>query len=306
LFAGALAMAQVPTSGTGRLDFRVATTKGDLVAAASVTIEGPDGKTYSGKTGTDGYWRVADLPAGLYKFRAFDAPGYLRFNRNFLEDFFIHDGKTSQTGLQLIPSPKIHGIVTDEDGNPIQGATVTGAAWVDRGSPGPSVSATTDSQGFYWLSASVDPAHFLAKFPVTIQVSVHAYVSRERAAQTGQAFFPYTTNLVLASLLPTVDQTRDFNLRATPVFHIKGRIAGTLAPGQAPLVWITHCSAPAEETLTVRVVPGADGTFDATGILPAFYCVELEMNQVRSSRKTLTVTDRDVEQVELAVPASTP
>ncbi len=302
LLASAALHAQV-----GRFDLHVTTTTHQPVAGASVTVQGPDNRTYSGVTASDGHFRIAELPAGVYKFQAFNAPGYIRYNKNFLADFSIHSGNERSIGFQLEPVRKIEGTVTDDRGNPIEGATVIAAD--PLGAPRALMrgSATTDSRGAYSLSLVPEPASFLDTFSLSIpvNVTVKAYVTPDRATQTGQAFYPSQAETVE---IRSGSLTRNLALRPSPAFHIRGRVSTVPSAAEAPLVWIYSCNAPDDEGLTSTTTLRADGSFDAPGILPGSACVTLETIDPSTQAKrysrvlTVAVSDRDVDQVQLSLP----
>lgn len=173
---------------TGSLDFRVIATGDVPVAGASVTLEGPNGRTYSGATQRDGHFRLANLAPGVYRFTEFDAPGYLRNPRNFLADISVHEGHTREFQFELQPAPKLQGTVFDEQGNPVAGATVI--AYTPRGNTFTG-EAKTDANGFYSMTLHSSLDSFLSTFalpvlviPGTIQ-RVTSDVSVNR--QSGQA-----------------------------------------------------------------------------------------------------------------------
>lgn len=201
LLASTLLSAQAPASQTGSLDFRAVTTKGAPVAGARVTIEGPDGKTYSGATAPDGSFRQSDLAPGVYRFRTFDAPGYFRAGHNFLAEVSIHAGQTREYLLELVPAPRVEGVVRSEEGMPVEGATVE--AWSPRGDV-TSDAVTTDARGFYSLTLRPDPSSFLSPFTPGPVSGVAIWVSRENYA---------TISTELSLVRPNTTQTRDIALR---------------------------------------------------------------------------------------------
>ncbi len=200
-------------SQPGSLDFRVIATGNVPVAGASVTLEGPNGRTYSGATERDGHLRLANLAPGVYHFTAFDAPGYVRNPRNFLADVSIHEGQTREFQFELQPAPKLQGTLVDEQGNPVAGATVI--AYTPRVNTFTG-EAKTDANGFYSMTLNASVDSFLSTFalpPLVISGAIRRItndVSVNR--QSGQS--TPTVEFELPSLPLSLVETVNLHLRA--------------------------------------------------------------------------------------------
>jgi hypothetical protein len=200
-------------SQTGSLDFRVITTGNAPVAGASVTLEGPDGRTHSGATERDGHLRLTNLAPGVYEFTAFSAPGYVRNPRNFLADVFIHEGHTREFQFELQPAPKLQGTLVDEQGNPIAGAAVL--AYTPRVGT-LAGEARTDANGFYSMTLNASPDSFLSTsgLPVLVLAGLirrdapEVWVPRPAAAGA-----PLTIEFELPSLPLSLFETVNLHLR---------------------------------------------------------------------------------------------
>jgi hypothetical protein len=140
-------------------------------------------------------------------------------------------------------------------------------------------------------------------------LSMKAYVPRERALQMGRAFQETSYPHDPAVRWPKPDLTKpevvDFTLHSSPTFHVRGRVTGVPASAESPVVSISDCGQPLEESRNAIATLRDDGSFDATAIRPGFYCVRFEMTE-RSTQarrlfpmKTMKVSDRDIDQVEL-------
>jgi hypothetical protein len=295
LLAAAPLNAQAPAPTTGSFDFQLSSDNGKTVVGASVTIKHRDGKTFSGKTGPDGHLRLADLPTGGYNILAFDAPGYRRSHGSYSDDFQIRGGRKSELSFRLKPIGTIQGTVTDDAGKPIAGATVlalAGGKLVLKEDRKIYATASTDSQGRYLLSPSIAPSSFVTTTADPFPLIVKAFVSREQALKTSQAYIPGVADATQA------EQLVDLSLRRTPTFHIRGRVTGVPVTPESPMISISDCSESPEKSRNASVALQGDGSFDAAGITPGFYCVEF----ARSRPLRVTVTDRDTDQVELAAP----
>jgi hypothetical protein len=119
-----------------------------------------------------------------------------------LEDFSIHAGNTRQVNFHLVRIEPIQGTVTDQDGKPIEGATVV---WLSRptsptSEPQTIATASTDARGYYSMTQPEDPDSFLNRLRVAIGMLpvlpgispprpfVKVLVSPERALQLGRAY----------------------------------------------------------------------------------------------------------------------
>ena len=202
----------------GSLDFRVITTGDAPVAGATVTVEGPGGRTYSGATGRDGHLRLASLAPGVYHFTEFDAPGYVRSPRNFLADLTIHEGHVREFQFELLPAPKLDGTVFDEAGNPVAGATVV--AHTPRGDT-LGGTASTDAKGYYSMTLNATPDSFLSTLglptlvlPGTVQGTTADISVARKSAQTSA---PLIVEFQLPTLpLPRIGTVNLYLLPAPP------------------------------------------------------------------------------------------
>lgn len=163
-FAALSALAQ-----TGSLDFRVVSTGNAPVAGATVTLEGPDKQTSSGATEPDGHWRLSSLAPGVYRFTAFDAPGYVRSQKLFLSDLTIQAGQTRNFQFEVMPAPKLEGKISDQNGNPIAGATVTASMRELPVQDWSSVTTTTDANGFDSVQLRAVPASYFAPYNIMMR-----------------------------------------------------------------------------------------------------------------------------------------
>jgi hypothetical protein len=130
-----------------------------------VTARGENNRSESDRTDTDGKFELRNLPAGTYEVTANSPSGY-NFRGGGVDDDSPDLRSNSQEGvaagaesieIRLKPGASIEGIVTDDAGNPLGGASV----WANAtdGSSGGSLSgwSRTDDDGRFRVRG-LDPA----------------------------------------------------------------------------------------------------------------------------------------------------
>lgn len=293
------AWAQAPppassTSDTGKLDVIVSATMASVtpIAGANVTWVGPDNQSHTGVTGADGHLRVSDLAPGAYRINV-RAAGYmpLAVRSPIISPAYVPAGNTTTVYVTMTPTGAIGGTVVDEEGKPVPGAIV-----VAHAEPNREKTATADAQGRY-LIADLEPRR-----TVPSGWMVKAYVPAERMIELGKGFEPaYSENVAVR---PEATADVDLQLRSTPIFHIRGRVADKPDTGGA-FVQIKECGAPGEEDSPAsRTAVANDGSFDIPALRPGAYCLAFQVAQgldykYQSEILVEVIRDRDLDQVEL-------
>ncbi|MEN5074691.1 carboxypeptidase regulatory-like domain-containing protein [Isoptericola cucumis] len=119
------------------------TAGGDPVAGVVVTIDGPDGPV-STTTAADGTYAFEDVPPGDHAVTVVAPDGYT-VDGPATRDVTVGTDDVTGVDFALASTGAIGGTVTDDEGNPVPGATVT-----VEGPDGP-VELTTDDEGVYFV-----------------------------------------------------------------------------------------------------------------------------------------------------------
>ncbi len=215
--------------------------------------------------------------------------------------------------IEMVALTVVSGKVTDEDGNPIPDVTVrslrpafTLNGHLRIGNTGSGFH--TDAEGKYQLT--VDPGHWYLSFSTEGLASdkpERGPDEPERSYVT--TYYPGTRDLSIASWIDAAagQQMTALNVRLqkTPVYHVRGKIAGGAGSIRPNLRVITTLE-------TGDILAGmrdaghpvrADGTFDIEGFAPGVWTLILMPAGTRDAfgSRTVKVTDRDVEDVVIAV-----
>jgi len=275
--------------------------------------------SHSATADTFGKFSFPGLRPGVYEFSAYHV-GYVQYN-SFLARFKLGapaltlaaEQHKTDVVLELVPLTVLSGKVTDEDGNPMPGITVRALRFAVAVNGHLRIANAgsgfhTDAQGKYELR--VDPGHWYLSFSTERPASDKpepAPDDPERDYVT--TYYPGTRELSVASPISAAagQQVAELNVRLqkTPVYHVRGKIAGGVDSMRRNLRVITTLEM--GDVLAGMTDAGgpvrADGTFDIGGLAPGTWTLILMPSNTRDTfgTRTVNVTDRDVEDVVIAV-----
>ena len=319
---------QQPGSVSGKV---VNSVTGQAVKKAVVTLRGGSAQN-SYVTGSDqsGKFQFDNVQPDKYVATA-EAEGYSGILRTGRKPIAVAaQQEVSDVEVRIAPLSVISGKVLDEDGQPIQEASVTALRYDYSGGSKnlqPVGSAQTNDRGEYrmfdvqpgryYLMAvafrrNVAPALVMLEGRVSPQSRVHSTVPDEGYATV---YYPGVTDVSQTSpqeLKPGAEWTgADFKLRQLPAYHIRGRVTGA-APrgGGSNMVRAQLCEADgmpgAAMPNSLQASQQPDARFDVSGAVPGTYCVSVTPQgaRVMAAKQIVTVKAGDVDDVELPVPAS--
>lgn len=250
-------------------------------------------QSYSATSEVDGTFRFTELEPGDYMLSG-QHPGFLdtqyRARDTSLSGTiltFQPDQQITDVNLALIPQAVVSGKIVDQDGDPLSGVHVEllSQTWVrgqqryySRMRP-----ASTDDHGDYRI-AGLSPGRYylcaqktyLGPDPVN-----QAAISGKLDIRPVRTFYPQSAALTDAAPLEIKAGQDlsgiDVRMRNAPTYHIRGKIAGTVA--QDDSARLTVAASPREEKISsfsaAQSNVNPDGTFDLPGIVPDQYTVTL-------------------------------
>ena len=241
---------------TGSLSGMVLDEQDGPLAAVTVTALSPAGAA-AGSAVSDGAgsYRIDGLAPGTYVLSAHggDRPGRYNGGAATLESavgISLASGQeVTDAHIVLGPGGTIAGRITDTDGDPVAGASVSAISHGGFLSP----SATTDLDGRYRLDG----------------VPIGQVAVRVAHPDHTETWWPAASSRAGAELIPIADGTRVDDVDA--VLHLGARIVGVVTAGGAALAgatvraWLDGGAAPVEATSAV------DGTYAVTGLAPGTY-----------------------------------
>ena len=291
----------------------------------------------SASSENDGTFTFRDSPPGKYLLAAQHA-GYLRTNYGATKPsqagrvIELAAGQTlSDLRLAMLPVATVAGRILDEDGDPVERASVELIRRVYLSSKWrllPAGSATSDVEGKYRVQ-NVSPGKYYLRVrppgvgglgtmvglpPLSVAQAERAK-SAEAAQQYLTTYFPNSPDALAAQMLDVqvgAELTAmDFHLRKTKVFRVRGKVVGNfpgrtvrqinvaLLPGENDFVKISIGGQGQEKTNIAT-----DGTFDLAGIAPGTYsllAVPIDGSFQTLAQQTITVSDRDLEDLSLTL-----
>ena len=182
---------------------------GRPIAQVNINVHDPaSGQRFNGVTDENGSVRIR-LPAGSYQINSLYKEGYARSEESV--EFTVADGQTKQLELTLSGLPSVRGVVYDDAGQPLEGATVQtlpGGRGKDAVSNAEGkFEVTWDTQGwsadrtvFYIVGRHVD-RNLAAAQPVEEQGTQIALKLQPAATLTGQVVDPNGKGIENAQLL---------------------------------------------------------------------------------------------------------
>jgi carboxypeptidase family protein len=286
--------------------------------SARITIP-PSGDSFSraGTTDENGKFRIANVEPGTYHVEYVRAPGYAYEPFRPLDIVVAEDQRVAGIALELLPLGTISGKVVDNDGEPLLGAQV--AIMEYRYSNGSKSLRTVDGAvsddrgeyrifhlrpGRYFVNAWLPPGQI---HNGVLQADWLPPNTHRDTPESGYlpVFYPNGADASQASriLVPPGGESGgiNFQLRAVPVYHIRGKLTGLDAAGAGASVLASQCPEPdgaAEYGAKVQ----SGGRFDISGVTAGVYCLTLAQSgfsRTLYAGDTVTVADRNLESVAL-------
>lgn len=307
---------------------------GEGVRKAIVTLESGEGRSmqrWSFITTPDGTFRAEGLPAGRYRIRSERTGFVARFLR---EPFSVTPGGTSHAPeIRMMPHAVITGRITDEDGDPVQGASIQASRYqysAGRRMLMPVSSAGTNDLGEFRM-------HGLSPGRYIVSATRMGFGGRGSGPGPGPGgppwmmarsteqlhyatvYHPGTVDPVAASMVDIAagQEFRGMDLRMfkVPVVTVRGVVAGTeAAPGEgarrgggpgAVVYYYPRSDArylPGERR-PAQVDPRT-GKFELLGVRPGSYTLIAQQHLGRNTRVGVSLLDvghSDIGEVKISV-----
>ena len=284
---------------------------GEPVRKATVTVT-VQRTTMQGTTGADGAFVIGQVPGGEYRMTAVKT-GFLRGNYPYAVKV---DPGQSMTGLELRLTPQgvITGKVVDEDGDPLERATVAViSAKASARRRGTTQAAQTNDLGEFRVT-QVTPGKYL----VMVRRDNTVVGPGRNPDGTMQEFgYPVTyypaareeNGAAPVSLSPGQDVTGlVIPMRRTPIYKIRGRVQGMEKGSEREGYQVMVGGRESSGGGRGGMGPGggrvrADGTFETVGVAPGSYSLTLLSFQkgppVTVGRTTVEVGNAPAEGVVL-------
>ena len=208
--------------------------------------------------------------------------------------------------IDMVPMTVLSGKVTDENGDPMPDVTVRpmlpettvdGHMRLSNGGVG----VKTGADGKYRVSV-YSGRWYLSFLPVStapVQSADDPHLGYITAYYPGVREMPLAAGIDAAGIdVPELN----VRLQKTPVFHVRGKVVGTVNPDSRVLPWRETGSDRPSVVDEGRPV-AADGTFDIGGLSPgAWTLIVCQYGKPGSAgRRTIHVGDSDLEDVVVAV-----
>lgn len=328
----AIAAAQEPVDRKGVLEGRaVHALTGEPVARARLvlTMMTPPGTRLHERpapreaaSGADGHFRFEGLAPGRYYLRA-SKPGY---HSHFYSPrprslraapFEVTPGpEATRIEMRLLPQAVVSGRILDEQREPVERAAVCLYQWIYDSLGrrtlyvGPNMS-TSDTGEFRFADLAPGRYYLWVRHPgelIVQGVSLARGAEDEVELDYAPAFYPDSPDhegALPLDLEPGSEATGlDVRLRRSPVFRVRGRVAGHDAPGVPQYLRLTPQGADVYRNFTAKVAKvGPDGAFEFAGVPPGDYEIVASPGEgVRHANwsKVVHVRKQNVEDVVVA------
>ena len=291
------------------------------VRKATITITNLMGNySFAGVTDSQGKFHIDNADPGRYIVQNVTAQGYWYERPRQPENQFTVNEEEHVTGIkvELEPYSVISGKVTNEDGEPMRDVSIQTFSYnYVRGVKrvGSSGSVNTDDRGEFRL-IDLRPGRYLIRAWLRAEnSSAFVNVTQPSASphinfpETGYAytFYPNVNDPAQATLVRVAPGTTtpgiDFQLRSVPVFHLRGKVTKTQEDFRSNIT-ATDCSHgdSANRDVSYNAPTDYEGAFDLSGLAAGTYCLTTgggRRNATAFARRTVTITDRSVTDVEL-------
>jgi len=300
---------------------------GTPLKAATVRLENPEDRehTIAVKTGAGGHFALQNVPPGRYKLLV-SRTGYVTIEYSQRKPgepgalFALLSGQNrSDLIFRMVPHAVITGKVFDEDGEPVQSASVSALKQVYR--DGKHVleaqgTTQTDDLGQYRLFGLAPGKYFVSAMgPKWNEVYGDREFSgkKESAAERGYAktYYPGTTDVGRASALPLKAGEElpsiDIPMKQASVYRIRGRVFNQVTHRPATEVGLQLLPKTknfAWDSFNNFNVQKSDGSFEFHEIVPGSYTLStywFDQNKTYGAQLDVEVTNADVDGVLLTI-----
>lgn len=336
-----LAQEQVPTKGAGDkaepasiAGMVVRADTGEPLKKATLSLSNEDSETrYLSRTDSEGRFLIANLAPGRYNLWA-SCQGYVstaygaKSTRRQAPPVVLEKGQELRGILiRLQRTAVIAGRVLDENGDPVQGATVSAQSYYGRGKNRQlreRESAQTSDLGEYRIFGLEPGKYFLRAAPSQDYYGAWAILRMpERARDPKQQsepvfvyppiFYPAATNISEASrieLKPGDEFRADFAFAPVSAFSVSGHVVGALSKSRdALVVTLSPKNENGSNQQATRV--GKDGSYEITDVLPGSYNLLISVaedyyssSQQMAVKRAIEVTNNDLDNVDLVLPVA--
>jgi Carboxypeptidase regulatory-like domain len=246
-------------------------------------------------TGPDGKFQFDGLPAGQTTI-AVRKPGF------FTEEEIQPSGggqRLATTGanpspivLKLIPEGVIHGKISEDDGEPIEGLPIQLLAqrlqngrkvWEER------TGTTTDEEGMFRIAELHPGNYFLSAGPSRAPVTFPSKLSQSGAQGIPVTFYPSGSDLAAAAPIPITPGKRfevNLSLSPRPFYRVSGMIAGY---GQGQYVNLQVLDSTGKSVANNSRFDAASGSFQILWIPAGAYALRADSPGAQGQALTATI-----------------
>jgi hypothetical protein len=256
--------------------------------------------------GPEGEFSFAGLAEGRYMLTA-QKPGFIPEVTQQPTGVIELKFSIGDVRLKLSPLGAIEGEVVDQDGEPVRGVNVIALqARIEDGirTPRSNRTVVTDDRGKYRMWNFM-PGKYYVKAAGRAG-GTHTYVGESAViADAWEGFAPVYAggghNLDSANpiVIGPGDQARaDIHITRAPAFKIRGAL-GNYIPHQSVTFELLRGDEQVSSSRTV--VNGTTGRFEIADVTPGTYLLRATQEQKARGETMVTVTDRDINQIALAL-----